>query len=528
MSAHDYFDENAAERTNNAPYTTRHPVSTVQRYEQRKQERQAEAEAQAPDTLVEDTSGEGNNQGLLQSTKDSLHLGSSKAEAVDEERPYTSANHNYEISSDQENEAINDHRDSVNNGREQNYDSDSKDTSETTDNTTDPRQKRKNMKHMKRDHATREVTDPVTHLKVMVHDTTDKELKTVPENEPPPDTNPRTATGLSAASKSRTQLNKETKEQQQHHSAMEKLFPPPDFEASRDEIAGIYNLALSVGLGAILGSSLVIIVGVQIFGRSANDSRSWLTLAASSTLLFCIIGMLGSGIIWILRGWTTNRIKSVWEDELWTAARGQEQASADAPMPESTQWLNSLLSSIWPLVNPDLFTSLADTLEDVMQASLPKLVRMVSVEDLGQGSESIRILGVRWLPTGAAAKNVSEDGQIKSDKNHDDSDRKVSGQGEIDNDTKSDDQQGQKPDNPESPAKSDGKEGEADEKNNAIAEGMEAEEGDFVNVEVAFSYRASSSGKSIKVKSKNAHLYLTFFLPGAIRFRMLPLKSISS
>ncbi len=33
-----------------------------------------------------------------------------------------------------------------------------------------------------------------------------------------------------------------------------------------------------------------------------------------------------------------------------------------------------------------------------MQASLPKLVRMVSVEDLGQGSESFRILGVRWLP----------------------------------------------------------------------------------------------------------------------------------
>jgi hypothetical protein len=34
--------------------------------------------------------------------------------------------------------------------------------------------------------------------------------------------------------------------------------------------------------------------------------------------------------------------------------------------PESTQWLNSLLSSVWPLVNPELFTSLADMLKRMM------------------------------------------------------------------------------------------------------------------------------------------------------------------
>ena len=59
---------------------------------------------------------------------------------------------------------------------------------------------------------------------------------------------------------------------------------------------------------------------------------------------------------------------------------------------------------------------------------------------------------------------------------------------------------------------------EADDEN--IAEGLEAEEGDFVNVEVAFAYRARKTGeKDLKKKSKNAHLFLAFYLPGSIRFR---------
>ncbi|KAF8543160.1 hypothetical protein BDD12DRAFT_916043 [Trichophaea hybrida] len=60
--------------------------------------------------------------------------------------------------------------------------------------------------------------------------------------------------------------------------------------------------------------------------------------------------------------------------------------------PEPAAWLNSLLSSLWPIVNPSLFRSLADMLEDVMQASLPKLVRSVRVADLGQGNKSMKIL----------------------------------------------------------------------------------------------------------------------------------------
>lgn len=47
---------------------------------------------------------------------------------------------------------------------------------------------------------------------------------------------------------------------------------------------------------------------------------------------------------------------------------------------------------------------------------------------------------------------------------------------------------------------------------------MEAEEGDFVNIEVAFAYRPST-GRGIKSRAKHAHLYLAFYLPGKVKLR---------
>lgn len=121
-----------------------------------------------------------------------------------------------------------------------------------------------------------------------------------------------------------------------------------------------------------------------------------------------------------------------------------------------------------------------------MQASLPSMVRMVAVEDLGQGSEALRILGVRWLPTGAAARSVGSDGKLKT-ADEEKSDRTVQDNGEGD-----------------SP-------GSAQDK-------MEAEEGDFVNVEIAFAYRPST-GRGIKSRAKRAHLLLSFYLPGKLKLR---------
>lgn len=140
-----------------------------------------------------------------------------------------------------------------------------------------------------------------------------------------------------------------------------------------------------------------------------------------------------------------------------------------------------------------------------MQASLPKVVRMVSVDDLGQGSESIRILGVRWLPTGAAGVSVSKSGKLKGNGDSKHSDRTISGEGEAQS------VQDNRGDGEKSPQKL--------QEDENIGEGMEAEEGDFVNVEIAFSYRARTARRGIRDRAKNMHLYLAFYLPGNLRLR---------
>jgi hypothetical protein len=141
---------------------------------------------------------------------------------------------------------------------------------------------------------------------------------------------------------------------------------------------------------------------------------------------------------------------------------------------------------------------------------------MVSVEDIGQGSESIRILGIKWLPTGAASKSVTSDGKLQ--KRDSKSDRTVPGQGEIqDSQDSNDDQNGlaKSTSNPNDPTK---QRLQDEESNQNISEGMEAEEGEFVNMEIAFAYKARANGKSLRNLAKNAHLYLGFYLPGNIKF----------
>jgi hypothetical protein len=68
------------------------------------------------------------------------------------------------------------------------------------------------------------------------------------------------------------------------------------------------------------------------------------------------------------------------------------------PTPESVEWLNSILATVWPLIPPETFISLTDMIEDVMQASLPKFITAVRIADLAQGRNPLRIVAMRGLP----------------------------------------------------------------------------------------------------------------------------------
>lgn len=516
MTEHADFDEDASKRTFTAPYTSHHPIPTVQGYEGKRQDREKYA---VPAQQENDDSLDTNKKtGIIAAAKQRLlHPITDTSNGPVQRQPYQSANrhltgHSMEDGDHEESSTASIQEPGSANSSGNDSSGPVEDTSEAIAASNDPRQKRKNMKKMGRNYQGREVTDPITHSPVTIHDATDAELKSVPENEAPSE--------YAASNKDDDRQNQEAGEQQIAHSGMEALFPPPRLEASGKQFAGILSTALTAGLSFLLATlSILLLFSNLYYGRrnsaGPNQGLGWPYLLVTSGILLLVEGVLGAAMVWVLRNWVEKKVVAVWQDGIWDGARAREQESSESSLPESVQWLNSLLASVWPLINPDLFTSLADTLEDVMQASLPKLVRMISVEDLGQGNESIRILGIKWLPTGNARKDVSVSGQVRKNSQSHGNDRKVPNEGE----TNSEPRKSVDEDVPAQESQAaDTEEGDANG-DHVIAEGLEAEEGDFVNVEVGFSYHASSTGKSMKVKAKNAHLYLLFYLPGNIRFR---------
>ncbi|KAJ4411040.1 hypothetical protein N0V91_001413 [Didymella pomorum] len=468
-------DVEGARRSHKSPYTARNPIPTVQRYREEKQRRQDDYGH--PDVDEDNVDERSRRERIGDAYNAFTHGADAHTEG---DQPYDAENKNLE----REREQAPDHAGHTvtANSKQLPQDADSEqgaeDTTEGVMTEQNPKKARKHMKKFSADGTEREVTDPVTHLPVVIHDFTDKDLKSTPENEPTVGIEPKTRTATGGIEKTDDMLKEDQRDSQNSHKAMEVLFPPPEFDNTRQEITTVYRRAVEVGLGLIA----VGLLSVRALFWFARNTSGWVSQFFHLIELTLSVG-IAVGTILFMRQWTDNKIKNVWDVEVWNAERQKGKQLAKSETAESTQWLNSLMASIWPLINPDLFASISDTLEDVMQASLPSMVRMVAVEDLGQGSEAIRLLGVRWLPTGAAARSVNADGKLKT-ADEEKGDRTVADDGESGGDEPSD--------------------------------SMEAEEGDFVNMEIAFAYRPKG-GHGIKSRANHAHLYLAFYLPGKIK-----------
>ncbi|VUC35988.1 unnamed protein product [Clonostachys rosea] len=469
MSGVDDPDER---RRYQAPYSARNPIPTIARYREEKAARQQEA----LNNSTVDVSKTGDQS---ETAPNASATATSSSGAVPNEQVDASEE------SGQKHEELQEEAEMV------------KDTSEVDPAATDARLRRKNSKVWDKERAERLVTDPVTHLPITIHDFTEDALQEADVEGATPGLLRRIATKLSPRN-SDEKLRLEQEHIQMGHDILANRFPPPSFDALRQELSYIYKKGITMGLA---GTALVIFGAFVLETQFPKVDRE-LTLTGMAILLGVAAGAIGS--LWALvegvKDWVGRRVDAVFEDEVWEAQRKHIVQASTKYEKETTVWLNSLLGAMWPLVNPDLFASLGDTLEDVMQASLPKLVRMVSVDDIGQGSEAVRILGVRWLPAGAATESVTADGKITSDK----SSEKSSKGSSVVKAEKAGEQTEQKDD-----------QDEADE--DLISPGLLAEEGEFINLEIAFAYRTRNQSKSFKAKSKDMHIYLAFFLPGNIK-----------
>lgn len=151
-------------------------------------------------------------------------------------------------------------------------------------------------------------------------------------------------------------------------------------------------------------------------------------------------------------------------DTEWSSEQKRGETAVVNLIPESVEWLNTAVGLIWGLINPDMFAAVADTLEDVMQASVPGVIENVKVNDISQGSNPLRVLSLRALP----------DSHVQELK---DEIRK--------NDEKTKDPQ----------------EIAADE-----------EGGDFYNLEATVAYHSLPSSNDVSSKARNMGMQLVFYL----------------
>jgi hypothetical protein len=341
-------DAEAQRRKFKAPYTPSHTIPTIQGYKKEREQREAGAE---PDEADERSRRE-RAQDAYQTWKDGEPRGE-----PDHTDVYPTKNQN---DPDQDEAEDTDHQETED--EEEEAKKGFKDTTENGLSERDPKTQRKKMKHRGNDRAEREVTDPVTHLPVSIHDFTGKDLEKTPENVPPP----KTGTGLT--SKSDDELARESVVQKRAHRGMQSLFPTPDFDACGQEIAKIHGRSMTLGLGLVLIVMVGLLLLEKLFGLGSRFESSALRRESagkslSSVFLLLVGAASGAVVIWAVRNWTDRKLQDVWERHTWEAERQQGKIRAKQDTPESTQWLNEILSSVWPLINPDLFISLADTLE---------------------------------------------------------------------------------------------------------------------------------------------------------------------
>ncbi|KAH9941531.1 hypothetical protein B0H21DRAFT_752338 [Amylocystis lapponica] len=240
-------------------------------------------------------------------------------------------------------------------------------------------------------------------------------------------------------------------------------FPPPDLVRHREQVLSVTTtnvkyISAAYILSAILSSTLC-----------TSFVAGCLFLLPPTILAYCLLFHIH------------RTSEGDFEDRAWHAERmrgmraGSDvdedgQISDEERTRESAEWANALLRGVWPIVNPDIFASVVDMIEDIMQSSVPSFVHSVRIVDMGLGSNAARITAIRSLPDASepepgvgASDNIGESMKVDSKP--------------IDNDSR------------------------------------EALDADHVNLEVSFAYRGLPSGQSAVSKARNIHLLVEFF-PG--------------
>jgi hypothetical protein len=157
-----------------------------------------------------------------------------------------------------------------------------------------------------------------------------------------------------------------------------------------------------IGIQPLLGSLDYLQAGLAVvfflmwfFFSFPNTGRWWLPLSKpffAWVIRSIFIGGSGFGcitLVSIVQRKLEKEIDRVRSD--MHRVRGEKYAP---PTPESVEWLNAFVRTIWGLINPDMFVSIADMVEDIMQVRLA-LASSTNLTNIGHFSN--RFPGL-WMP----------------------------------------------------------------------------------------------------------------------------------
>ncbi|CAO1623887.1 unnamed protein product [Sympodiomycopsis kandeliae] len=206
----------------------------------------------------------------------------------------------------------------------------------------------------------------------------------------------------------------------------------------------------------------------------------------SAALLFCL-GLLQGVCLAAVNAWIAwyafRRLQRTAEDRRWQqeeergskATQGKlstagEEAGKDKTeegMKEGAEWLNNIVKSLWEIIDPAIFDSMAGTLEDVMQASAPSFIHSIKVSEVSHGLTPIRIAGVKIL-SDREADHVTPPSDDDAEPNQD--------------------------------------------RNQNQSSSRRTYSGKHINLEMSVIYHASEGGANIISRRKNARLHMSFWL----------------
>ncbi|KAK4703048.1 hypothetical protein P7C70_g3172, partial [Phenoliferia sp. Uapishka_3] len=314
----------------------------------------------------------------------------------------------------------------------------------------------------------REVMDPVTQQKVIIKDAelkdyqNDKRFSEAgldPGNtsQGGPATTPATGQGPDM----QESVKQISPEPVQPGNILLQRFPPP---IEKDTISPIVN--------TLARTSYAIIAGIGVVWFFVAFNAGFVAFFFRTSLVVpLMIGVYASfGIV-------GRKIEKELE-HVRLAMMKQRAEQFSPPTPESAEWLNAFMMTIWPLINPSMFQSLVDMIEDVMQASLPSFVDAVKVDDFTIGKNSLRLVSMRALPDQPHQKDYPKEEWIDQG----------SSEYAIDPKRMSEEAKAKKVDGNEDLDQS----------------------GDYVNFELSFAYFAPPGAK--KLQGQNISLIIQFFL----------------